>query len=469
MDLPVIDPPRAPRPRPGCRERLLPARRVTRPPWRRRLAAALLGLVAGCAHYQPAPLPDSAGLAPDLGTLDATPAPGDALGLDAVAALAVRHNPDLRARRHRLDVAEAQVFAAGLLPDPQLSASLDLPFHNQPGLVTAWGAGLAWDIVQLITRPARQEAAHQQARQVRLDLVWQEWQVAQQARLTALRVIAERRRLGLLETMRDAYAERYRHSARALAEGNLTLDVSGTDLTALLDADSQVAQSEQALAADRIALNLLLGLVPGAELPLAPLPRCAPPDAAQTRAALADLPARRPDLRALGAGYAGQEASVEAAILGQFPSISLGASGARDTGDVTSAGLAATLDLPLFSGNRGAIAGARATRGMLAAEYQARLAQAAVDVATVTARQAVVSRQQALLASRLPTLQTLVERARGAYAGGDIDALTFLNMEQTLMNKQLEAISLEQATCANQVALEVLLALPAAATAAPAP
>jgi len=400
-------------------------------------------------------------LAPDLETLggSASTTAGDSLDLDALAALAVRHNPSLAAQRKRIGVADAQVFAAGLLPDPQLSASLDLPFHSQPALVSAWGGGLAWDIVQLITRPARREAAHQQARKVRLDLVWQEWQVAQQTRLTALRVVAEERRLALLQSMHDAYATRYQHSAQALAAGDITLDINGTDLTALLNTGSQIAQREQSLAADRLALNLLVGLMPDAALPLAAMPTCVPPSAARVHEALASLSERRPDLLALGAGYAGQEATTEAAILAQFPSISLGANGARDTGGVATAGFAATLDLPLFSGNRGAIAGARATRGMLAAEYRARLAQATVDVATVQAQQTIVSRRRTRLGAHLPTLQRVVERARAAYVNGDIEALTFLNMEQTSMQRGLEAITLDQATCENAIALQVLLAL----------
>ncbi|MFX8453537.1 hypothetical protein ABTL48_21310, partial [Acinetobacter baumannii] len=42
-----------------------------------------------------------------------------------VAALAVVNNPDLIALRSRAGVAEAQAFAAGLLPDPTFSFGAD--------------------------------------------------------------------------------------------------------------------------------------------------------------------------------------------------------------------------------------------------------------------------------------------------------------------------------------------------------
>ena len=53
-----------------------------------------------------------------------------------------------------------------------------------------------------------------------------------------------------------------------------------------------------------------------------------------------------------------------------------------------------------------------------------------------------------------------MERARSAYAQGEIDALSFLNMESTWVNKRLEQIGLEQALWENRIALETMLALP---------
>ncbi|HUX19220.1 MAG TPA: TolC family protein, partial [Acidithiobacillus sp.] len=98
-----------------------------------------LWLLTGCASYHARPLSDHL---PAMAKVEQemaaalrhnhpasaqpvnlhTPLSGEDLG-----EIAVLLNPDLRAMRAQIGVAQAQVFAAGLLPDPQLSLSADLP------------------------------------------------------------------------------------------------------------------------------------------------------------------------------------------------------------------------------------------------------------------------------------------------------------------------------------------------------
>jgi len=433
-----------------------------------------LALVLGaCATYQPHPLDEEPSLATSVDTLE-TEAPAslkesagrrafnlaDGLNLDEVATLAVLNNPDLKAQRARLPVAGAQVFAAGLLPDPLLSTGVDKPTGNTAGLVDAWALALSYDIIPLITRQARIDAKAQAQHKVRLDLLWQEWQVIQQARSLAVDLALENKRLALLRDMLALYRERYQHSAAALAQGDITVDVNGTDLTALVDTLSQINQLEQTHNQTRHSFSLLLGLQPGVEVDISPLPPEGPLPADTLGLQLATLSRRRPDLLALQAGYASQEERVRAAILAQFPSLGISLNRTRDTSDVKTVGLGVTLTLPLFAGNRGNIAIERASREQLREEYRARLAQAVVDVDRLREQQAIIRRQQNRLKTYLPRLEVLVERARKAYAQGDIDALTFLNMESTWVNKRLEQLSLVQVGWENRIALQALLALP---------
>ncbi|MEZ5504183.1 MAG: TolC family protein [Halioglobus sp.] len=208
-------------------------------------------------------------------------------------------------------------------------------------------------------------------------------------------------------------------------------------------------------------MNLILGLPPQT---LVNLSLVTPADALTAEVVnerLSHLSEVRPDLLALGAGYDSQEAQVRAAILAQFPSLGIGINRARDTSNVDTVGLSISLSLPLFSGNRGNIAIERATRTQLNLEYQARLAQAAIDVDQLLQLQGLLQAQLDNLQTYLPTLESLVTRATRAYQQGDIDALTFLNLESTWINKQLEQLSLQQASWNNRIALEALLALPA--------
>jgi outer membrane protein TolC len=435
------------------------------------VVVAVAQLVA-CAHYYPRPLQEAT-LAANVADLQIeAPAQikgwagrhkfdmADGLDLNEVATLAVINNPDLRAQRAQLSVSSAQVFAAGLLPDPQLSTVVDKPTGDTVGLVNAWSLGLGYDIIPLITRQARVDAANDTHRKVHLDLLWQEWQVIQKSRSLAVALTLEQQRLSLLRAILDLYLQRYRHSTAALEQGNSTLDVNGTDLTALIDTFSQINQLEQTHNQTRHDFNLLLGLQPSVNVDLAPLPAYRPLSTQALNAQLADLSQRRPDLLALQAGYASQEAQVRAAILAQFPSLGISVNGARDTGNVKTLGLSISLNLPLFSGNRGNIAIERATREQLQEEYNARLAQARADVYRLLELQAILARQQNHLQVYLPRLEKLVKRARQAYDRGDIEALTFLNMESTWVNKRLEQLSLLQSSWENRISLEALLAMP---------
>jgi outer membrane protein TolC len=440
------------------------------------MAGILLGfllLMAGCASYSPKPLPEGFSLSPTVEATGPSGAPErpveQGLTLDQVASLAVRNNPDLKAKQKQLGVAEAQLYSAGLLPDPQISAGLDFPMGGDAGLVNAYGLGLAYDIIPLINRGARVESERAATEQATLQLLWEAWQVSQQARSLAVRWVGEARQLQLLRRMRELYEERYRRSSEALEQGDLTLGVTGTDLTALLDSLSQMNQIEQIHNDTGHALHLLLGLAPDAPLDI-DVPSPSPPMTRSVlEARLSEVSRRRPDLLALKAGYRSQEAKVHAAILSQFPSVSIGISRARDTSSIDTAGFTIGLNLPLFSGSRGAIAVERATREQLRAEYQARLDQTAVDIDKLHRLQGIVAGQRDRLDEYLPDLGRYVEQARGAYQRNDIDALTFLNMEMTWINKRLERIQLDQSQWETAVALQTLLAMPSESAAQTSP
>ena len=430
-------------------------------------------LLTSCASYEEKPLPELDMIQKDLQMLTVEANKSlkssqgsheinltDGLDITEVATLAVLNNPDLKVRRAQYEVAGAQVFSAGLLPDPQLSTGLDKPTGNTSGLVNAWNAGLGYDIIPLITRQARINSEQGFQQKVQLELLWQEWQVVQQARSLVVRYQLEEQRLSLLRAMHDLYQIRYQHSKKGMSQGNITLDVNGTDLTALIDTLSQITSLEQAHNRTRYELNLLLGIRSGSSINLAKLPTIIPLERAVIQSQLDILSDVRPDLLALKAGYQAQEEKVRAAILAQFPSFSIGITRAKDTGGIYTTGFNVGLTLPLFSGNRGGIAIERATRKQLSQEYTSRLIQVQNDVNRLLELQTIIESQQLNLQTYLPVLESLVKRARKAYDRGDIDALTFLNMESTWVNKRLEQISLQQTLWENRIALQTLLALP---------
>jgi outer membrane protein TolC len=431
-----------------------------------------LMLLAGCATYSPLPLSDhtdfpsqvpmkintSEMALPTLQHHEFNPANG--LDMMEVAMLAVVNNPDLKAQRLKAKVAQAQLFAAHLLPDPQISASIDHPTDHGDGLTNAYGLGLNYDIVTLVTHAAGIDASSASAQQLNLDAMWQEWQVVQQARILYVQTVTQESHLKLLQQVQHLYAQRYSHSAEALKRGNLKMDTTGTDLTALLDANSRIGQSERDLNQTRHDLNALLGLAPDARLTLAGLEEPGLLQGSEISAELATLVKRRPDLLALQAGYQSQEATVHRAVLAQFPSLSVGLTRAQDTSGIHTVGFGITLNLPIFNFNRGEIAIQRATRAQLRQEYQARLDQTRSQIDMLQSRQSLVQKQRLGLNQYLPELERMVTSARHAYEKGDIDALTYLNMQNTLVNKRLEMIDLSKTLWDTRIALDTLLGWP---------
>ena len=97
---------------------------------------------------------------------------------------------------------------------------------------------------------------------------------------------------------------------------------------------------------------------------------------------------------------------------------------ARDTSNLSTSGFSIGLNLPLFSGNRAAIAGERATRDQLRAEYQARLDQAALDGDKLFSLQGLLGTQRAPMDAHLPTLADPSGPAGGADSRGGRAVMT---------------------------------------------
>src|ERR1700722_7598184 len=232
------------------------------------LAAALASasVLAGCASYAPAPLKGDAQAVldgPDLGpaAVDATlrshprlkpvaidltqPLTPEALGLIAVIA-----NPDLKAARAKAKVADAQVFAAGLLPDPNITLGYDRilsgPDHTDPLL-----GALALDLAAFRDLGVTRAAARAAGKQARLDLAWQEWQIAGQARLLAAR-IAALEQISAIDQESRASAERLLNAVlNAAARGDVKADEVEARRIAASDAGDKARQVERDLGTAR--------------------------------------------------------------------------------------------------------------------------------------------------------------------------------------------------------------------------
>ncbi len=430
---------------------------------------ALLGL-AGCAVYAPKPLPGHVDLSSSAGAVALEPArlpfrslsthpfnPADGLDMDEVSMLAVANNPHLRQARDALGIARAQSFAAGLLPDPQLGVTSDHPTNGVAGNTNAFNLGLNYDVNALLLRSSRKGAAAAAAQRVNLELLWQEWQVVARARLLFTRLQAQQALMTQLRTARGLLAERYRRSRQALAAGNLTIATAGADLAAMQNTERQVNELERSLLHNRASLRSLLGLAADAPLTLVGEPTAADIDAAAVRAGLEQRLVLRPDLQALQAGYRSQEETLRGAVLAQFPALNVGLTRARDTSGLYTMGFGLNLSLPIFNVNRGNIAIADATRKKLFDEYQTRLDSAYGEVATALENLPLLRQQLQRTRQGEVELKTVAERAAAAYDAGNLAGPDYVRLQTALLDKQTEAINLNEALMEQQIALETLL------------
>jgi outer membrane protein TolC len=436
----------------------------------RGIAVGCVILFAGCTWYHGAPLSsrDTSTAARTLERIRIDPStmplpelaahrfdPSNGLDIEEVAMLAVINNPDLKLSRDDLGIAHAQAFSAGLLPDPQLSVSSDYP--GMVGYFRAFSYGLSMDVMAVVTRGANRKSAEASAEKTDLGLLWQEWQIVAQAKQLFLKARLQDETLPLLQRQRDLTRTRYEHMTEAQREGNLTGDVTTSALTAFSDAREQYTDAQRAAEQTHHDLNAVLGLAPDVQVQLSGDDDSEPVSDTTIDAALAALPQRRPDLLALKAGYEAQEQKYRAAILNQFPSLSVGFVRSRDTSEIYSSGFQITLSLPVFNRNRGNVAIEQATRQRLSDEYETRLNQAYADVAHMRADSAILELQLRQGETALPGVERAAQDANAAYTEHNLTLGAYTDAQSAALAKRVDIATLREALAEQRIGLQALL------------
>lgn len=443
----------------------------------RGVAAGLaLVVVGGCAAYHAKPLrgpalaslqePTQQALAqaarrlkvpgiPPLVLNFRKPLSGRELGV-----IAVLVNPGLRALRARQGVAQAQVFAAGLLPDPVVQGSVLRPYGlGAGGREAALSDGFLWDLSRLVTRGADIQGAKEHALSIDYGVAWHEWVVANEARLAARRLYWLRQEW---EVARRA-ARIFERPERLLAQDARSHLVAGARVlawqTALDTLRLQAAGLHRAFVRAGLSLNADLGLPPHAHWRLGP-PRPLHPSLVSAHRLFRQALGRRLDLVALVAAYHSANEALLRAILDQYPRLSLGLAGARNSSGVSEAGLQLSLVLPLFNANRGAVAIARARRAALFKSYVARLAGARAQIYQLRAMVVSFDRELGRLKGRADALRAATQAAQASYKAHALSLFPYLTLMQELVAVRLHLLALHLSRATTLIALQVATARP---------
>lgn len=387
--------------------------------------------ITGCAVYSPMPLPENTSLEATSNSLPSN------IDFDLVAVLAVSRNADLAVERQSVVVGQAESRAARLFADPQFSASLDNPTSAMAGLVNAFSLGPSYDLQSLLTRGAGIAEAKATTDQSLFNYQWRAWQTAQQTRDLFLQIVYSKRRISLLEEQAKLFKQQYDRNNAALKTADATLDDVSSTLAAYADAEQSllVEKRNKQTLVDQLAA--LLNVKPGVDLPLVS-PGAAPPiEQDVVERLLADIAERRPDLKALRAGYEAQEARVRSAILSQFPSFAIGFVRSRDTSGLYTSGASLSLNLPLFNRNRGEIEIRRASREQVRLQYQASLNQTEADVLTLFSQFNSLQDEIGSLAETTGRLNQIVNEGKEAFNSRDFPTLTYVTLVSTYYAQEL--------------------------------
>jgi cobalt-zinc-cadmium efflux system outer membrane protein len=381
----------------------------------------------------------------------------EGLSPDGAAVIAVLLNPSLRAIRDQKAVSNAQLLEAGLLPNPELTYSLDVPTGGDTaGRVNAYGLGLDWNVTSLISRTSKVREAEARKEAVDLDIAWQEWQIAQAAKAAVYQLLSLQDQIALVEQVRQRMTENLVHIQKGVADGSITASALNGAQTASFRATENLLDLEKQADQQRLKLLRLIGLPAGTQIHLSKevrLPsRIVLPNATTL---LEGLEQRRLDLLALRQGYESQEAAVRVAVLEQFPRITIWPTINRETDNVRTTGFGINIELPVFDRRQGDIAIERATRQKLLDEYVDRVFEARSDIEQVESGIRFLNEQIAAAQVAEADLRRLEENYRSALADGRTDALIYYSAWNELIGAQTKIFDLKGQLAQAVVALEL--------------
>lgn len=415
--------------------------------------APLIGLaVAGCASTFPTV--DVAGRA-SLATgtsdaitfqirgepLDATEPSESLLSIPDAIRRTLAHDPRIQAALARVRRAQAEAKQTRLLPNPVLSVVLRFP---EGGGSTVVEAGLAAELISLLSRPGQVSAADNRLRAAAAEALSEVLDVlaevrqryaAVQALDAGLVVLQER--IGIFDRLLELARSRLR-----VGEGTrldvLTLESQRVEL------DVELADRELERRDERLALARLIGR-PSGDIewqltPWAPDRHASLPETRWVALALENRPevqVRRYELAALGA-----ELSITR--FAPFNGASTGVDAERDEG-AWSAGPAVTMPIPLF--DFGQARRGRARAAVIEARHNLTAARRQVVQDTRQAYAAFGASRANLerVSTKLvPLLERRLEQAEAQFRGGQTDVTGLLFAEQDLRAARTRLVELQR-------------------------
>lgn len=357
---------------------------------KRCLVVILLGIVAGCVSYKPAPISpvkteaafrsrsvDDPGLR-DFVAKNATNLaahwPPPEFDLEALTLVAFYFHPDMELARVRVAESSAAEITAGQRPNPTVSFAPQYAVNSDTG-TSPWLFGFTWDIPIETAgkRKHRLQQAEQMTLAARLALGEAAWKIRGDLRSSLVEYYAADLDTQYSRTennLRSNLVVRLERQLKAGEASRVEVNVARSELIASSIASTK---AETRLADARFALARSLGVPMAMSEKMRihwryddpPAPKSVSQVAVQAAGVL-----NRLDVRRSLAEYAASEATLQGEIAKQYPDVHISPGYEYDQGE-HKFGIGATVDLPIFNRNHGPIAEAATKRKESAIQFLA--------------------------------------------------------------------------------------------------
>lgn len=362
--------------------------------------------------------------------------------LQALAAEAAAHQPDVMVARAQYTTARAAVQTAGERPNPTIALSPQIVTPYTNWIAGTYGVDFDWTFETAGKRGRRLDVARANANSAAAKVIDAMWKARSAVRKALLDLYAAEQRARLIG---DAIARQ--NELLAVIGERINAGAESRSSTAqprLLQAQlrSQAADAAKVGALARAALAESLGMstsgLAGVTFSFAPFEGLPGKRIAHRRAALT----HRADVLAALADYAAAEANLRLEIARQYPDLHLNPGYQLDAGE-NKWTLGIGLTLPILNQNHGAIHEAEAKRRELAAKFNAVQAKVLADcdraAAAVSAARAKVAVTDELLAAQAKQIES--EQRLVTAGEGDKVALLAAQVERaTTLAARLDAL-----------------------------
>ncbi len=363
-----------------------------------------------------------------------TRAPEGGLSLEAAVAMALAQNPHLQAARLKRPVDAAGVAVAAERPNPEISYEFnrDFPRHNFSVAIPLEIGG---------QRGRRIDVARATATSGEAALAQETFTLTNDVRRAYFALAAAQARA-------DAAADLRALSARARDAAATRLSLGDAPRLELLQAELELAAADNdmttavaAVAANRAALNTLLGRAPAT--PVAATEALATRGLPGADALLARANAASTDLAAIDADIATQTARRALAAAMKTPDVTVGGGVTTGVPDEFSTGWRATaaFTVPLFTQHQAGVAVEEAELSRLRAERAAILADITGHVAEARARAAAAEAQlDRFEKDILPRALDVERMAEDSYRSGQSNLAALLQTLQSSRTMRYRAL-----------------------------